>query len=80
MEWLRAGMQNRLSVAEIQNPNIDPNGTSAWSVFNIHVGYDFKWGYATIGIQNILDESYRVHGSGIDGNGRVVLLSMQLGF
>ena len=79
LEWVRAGTQDRLSSADIVDPYINPEGTPSWNVFNIHLGYNFKWGYATIGIRNVLDESYRLHGSAIDGRGRVVLLSSAVG-
>jgi len=42
----------------------------------LHVGYDFTWGYATIGIQNLLDEAFNLHGSVLQAPGRVVLMSL----
>ncbi|MEL6850600.1 MAG: TonB-dependent receptor, partial [Bacteroidota bacterium] len=80
LEWLRSAAQSRLSQADRENPFIGPLGTPSWSVVNLHLGYDFNWGYATLGLQNVLDESYRIHGSALPGLGRTVLLSMQLGF
>lgn len=80
MEWMHATLQDRLSSAELIDPFILAEGTPAWNVVNLNVGYDFKWGYATIGIQNMLDEAYWIHGSSIASAGRVVLLSLQLGF
>ena len=80
LEWMRAGTQDRLSAADMEDPYMNPLGTPSWNVVNIHLGYNFKWGYATLGIRNVFDESYRLHGSAIDGRGRVVLLALQLGF
>lgn len=80
IEWQKAGTQNALSQDDINNPYIDPRGTASWNVLNLHVGYDFNWGYMTLGVQNFFDNTYRIHGSHVDGIDRVVLLSMQLGF
>ncbi|MDW3648641.1 MAG: TonB-dependent receptor [Bacteroidia bacterium] len=80
LEWQKAGRQDELSISDRTNPYIGPNGTPSWNVLNLHVGYDFNWGYMTLGVQNFFDQNYRVHGSYVDGIDRVVLLSMQLGF
>ncbi|MCB0855538.1 MAG: TonB-dependent receptor, partial [Bacteroidetes bacterium] len=80
MEWYHASMQDRLGSADVINPFIPIDGSANWNVVNLHIGYDFQWGYATIGIRNMLDEAYRIHGSTLDGYGRAVLISLQLGF
>ena len=80
MEWYHATNQSRLGPVDYINPFIGPDGSPSWNIVNLHIGYDFRWGYATIGIRNMLDESYRLHGSTLDGYGRAVLISLQLGF
>lgn len=80
LEWRHASLQDRLAPLDIANPYIGTNGTSGWNVVDLHIGYDFPWGYATIGLKNLLDESYRIHGSALDAPGRLVLMSLQLGF
>lgn len=80
IEWQKAGAQDALSQADINNPFIGPEGTASWNVLNLHVGYDFNWGYMTLGVQNFFDKTYRIHGSHVNGIDRIVLLSMQLGF
>ncbi|MEZ4830225.1 MAG: TonB-dependent receptor [Bacteroidia bacterium] len=80
MEWYHATLQDRLSDSDIASVFIPEGGTPGWNVVNLHVGYDFNWGYATIGIRNMLDESYYIHGSGVPAAGRMLLLSLQLGF
>lgn len=80
LEWQKAAAQNNLSPQDLQNPYIGPEGTASWNVLNLHVGYDFNWGYMTLGIQNFFDQKYRLHGSHVDAMEQVILLSMQLGF
>ncbi|MDX2247238.1 MAG: TonB-dependent receptor [Bacteroidia bacterium] len=80
MEWLHATPQDRLSDEDLTNVFIPDGGTLGWNVVNLHVGYDFNWGYATVGIRNMLDEAYVIHGSSLTANGRVILMSVQLGF
>ncbi|MEZ4775524.1 MAG: TonB-dependent receptor [Bacteroidia bacterium] len=80
MEWLHASIQDRLSSEDLMNDFSPDGGTPGWNVVNLHVGYDFNWGYATVGIRNLLDEAYFLHGSSLASNGRMLLLSLQLGF
>ncbi|NJO91211.1 MAG: TonB-dependent receptor, partial [Chloroflexia bacterium] len=67
-----------LAPSEIAKPTIyatDSNGNPycpAWYTLNLKAGYQmqrFSW---NIGLQNLLDAAYRVHGSGVDGVGRSV--------
>lgn len=75
--WISfAGRQERLSARDIRDPRIDPNGTPGWA----SIGARASWHAAdslllTIGIDNILDQRYRRHGSGIDAAGRSVSAS-----
>ncbi|MEO1450111.1 MAG: TonB-dependent receptor [Bacteroidota bacterium] len=80
LEWRHAAQQDLLSPLDQLDPGIDTWGNQRWNVVDLHVGYDFTWGYATIGIQNMLDERYAYYGSGIAAPGRSILLSLQLGF
>lgn len=80
LEWRHASLQDRLAPLDLAHPYIGNNGTAGWNVVDLHIGYDFPWGYATIGVKNLLDESYRVHGSTLNAPGRLVLMSLQLGF
>jgi hypothetical protein len=78
MSW--ALEQDRLSPQDLADPRIDPDGTDGWITFGLDFAGKFgavrglSW---TLGIENILDESYRVHGSGIDGPGIGVAASLQ---
>ncbi|WNJ18518.1 TonB-dependent receptor [Pontibacter sp. G13] len=80
MEWFYTAEQDNLSPNDIANPYIGPNGTAGWNRLDLRVGYDFPWGYAMVGIQNLLDETYRYHGASVEGMGRNILMSLQLGF
>jgi len=80
LEWRHAGSQQLLSPLDRRDPAIGNEGVAAWDVVDLRVGYDFKWGYATIGMLNLLDERYRYLGSDVPGLGRRLVLSVQLGF
>jgi outer membrane receptor protein involved in Fe transport len=77
-EWLFASDQNRLSPGDISDPRIQEGGTPGWNVINIYLGYEKHWFSATGSLQNLFDQHYRVHGSGIDGIGRSFWLSVKL--
>ncbi len=77
-EWLFAASQDRLSSGDISDDRIANGGTPGWNVFNILGGYDHEYFTVNAGLQNIFDASYRVHGSGIDGIGRSVWVSLKV--
>ncbi|MEM6342637.1 MAG: TonB-dependent receptor [Bacteroidota bacterium] len=80
LEWHHAEAQTTLSEADVLNPVIPDGGSPSWNVVNLYLGYDFQWGYATLGLRNALDSAYRLHGSAVPGAGRAILISLQLGF
>ena len=56
-------------------------GTPGWAVINLRAGVrPFQGGEVTLGGENLLNEDYRIHGSGIDGAGLsgTLLFSMVL--
>jgi outer membrane receptor protein involved in Fe transport len=79
-----ADEQDRLSPADKADPRIDPDGTDGWVRLDLDFGGSFgkrSWGAKwNAGVHNILDESYRVHGSGFDapGIGAVAGLSFSI--
>lgn len=79
-EWWYAGEQNRLAAGDKSDHRINPNGTPAWNVFNLKAGYRTDKFSVNAGLQNLLDEAYRVHGSGVDGVGRSVWVSGSIQF
>ncbi|MGL6268301.1 MAG: hypothetical protein ACRC2O_10240, partial [Chitinophagaceae bacterium] len=70
IEMLFAGAQKRLSTGDKSDHRINPNGTPGWLTMQCRAGYNGQWLSVQTGIENILDQSYRMHGSGIDGYGR----------
>ncbi|MBC7866001.1 MAG: TonB-dependent receptor, partial [Gloeobacteraceae cyanobacterium ES-bin-316] len=75
-EWLYAAKQTRLAQGDKDDVRIAPGGTPAWNLLNIYSGYKFKKLQINTGLQNIFNVDYRTHGSGINGVGRSVWVSM----
>ena len=75
--WLRyAGEQDRLSARDVGDTRIDPNGTSGWGVLGARSTWDASGGWQfALGIDNLFDKRYRVHGSGLDAPGRNLMIS-----
>ena len=73
---LFAAGQDRLSARDVRDPRIDPTGTAGWVIANIDAVWQpgEHW-RLRLGASNLLDERYRVHGSGLDAPGRGVRLA-----
>ncbi len=67
---LFADDQGRLSPRDEQDPRIDPDGTPGWGTANIDLAW-YPNNNLELGLraENLLDNSYREHGSGIDAPG-----------
>lgn len=76
-EYLFASKQDRLSGGDIDDHRIPEGGTPGWNVLNLKAGYTLKWISLHAGLQNIFNQAYRIHGSGVDGYGRSFWLSLQ---
>jgi len=75
-----ASRQNRLSSDDCDDPRIPVDGTPGWQIFNLRFGgYAFPCCRWRLGVENIFDVNYREHGSGINGPGRNVIISLELG-
>jgi hemoglobin/transferrin/lactoferrin receptor protein len=79
-ELLFAGMQDRLSDGDISDNRIPEGGTPSWQVMNIFAGYQFAFVKTKIGFENIFNEDYRTHGSGINGVGRSAWIMLNFSF
>ena len=77
-EWVFAGEQTRLSSGDISDDRIADGGTPGWNVVNVYGGYDHKYFTANASLQNMFDQPYRIHGSGIDGIGRSFWISLMI--
>ena len=80
LEWLWAATQDRLASGDLADHRIAPGGTPGWNVVNLRGSWDAGSLSLRAGIDNLFDEAYRTHGSGIDGIGRAAWAAVEAGF
>ncbi|MEL6868371.1 MAG: TonB-dependent receptor [Pseudomonadota bacterium] len=69
--------QNRLSARDVRDSRINPLGTPGWVSFDIALQQQLRQRWQLDAqLQNVLDQRYRVHGSGVDARG--INLALQL--
>ncbi len=76
-ELLFASKQERLAQGDKDDNRIGKNGTAAWQIVNIYGGYEYKWLNINLSAQNLTNKDYRTHGSGINGVGRSLWLTLR---
>ncbi len=60
---------------------IPPGGTPNFTTLDLRGGYDFGDGLlATFGLENLTDEDYRIHGSGVNAAGRNLVFGLRWSF
>ena len=70
---LFASSQNRLSPRDVRDPRINPAGTDSWTTLNLLLDWQLTPSLQLgLRLENMLDEAYREHASGIDAAGRNV--------
>ncbi len=74
-ESLFANKQTRLAAGDIADNRIAKGGTPGWVIFNLTGGYDSSHFSIHAVAQNLTNEDYRMHGSGINGVGRSLWLT-----
>jgi outer membrane receptor protein involved in Fe transport len=79
-ELLFAAKQDRLAAGDISDNRIPDGGTPGWNVLNVFAGHRFSFVNVKLGFENLLNEDYRTHGSGINGVGRSAWLAMEFVF
>ena len=79
-EWMAASRQERLARGDIDDNRIPDGGTPGWNIFNLNGGYTWNILSADLSFRNILNKDYRYHGSGINGYGRSIFLTVQVNF
>lgn len=75
-ELMFATAQKRLAQGDKDDNRIGPNGTNGWQVFSVYAGVEQKHFNINLSLQNLSNQDYRTHGSGINGVGRSALLSV----
>jgi hemoglobin/transferrin/lactoferrin receptor protein len=75
-EYLFAALQDRLAQGDKDDNRIAKGGTPAWEIVNAQAGYETKHVGLNLRLENLLDEDYRTHGSGINGAGRSAWLTL----
>jgi len=78
LQW--AAEQNRLAQGDKDDNRIPKGGTPAWQVVNVHGGYQSRFLQLRATLSNLFNEDYRTHGSGINGMGRAVTISVMFTF
>lgn len=87
MSWAELGLrwaadQEKLNPGDLTDPRIDPNGTESWTTLDLDVGGPIgapqRGSTWSVGLHNLLDERYRVHGSGYDAPGFGVVVGLRL--
>jgi outer membrane receptor protein involved in Fe transport len=79
-ELLFAGTQDRLAGGDISDNRIPEGGTPGWEVVNLFAGYQLAFVKMKVGLENLLNEDYRTHGSGINGVGRSAWIMLNFSF
>jgi hemoglobin/transferrin/lactoferrin receptor protein len=77
-ELLFASKQDRLAQGDKDDNRIGKNGTAAWQIVNLYGGYEYKWLNINLSAQNLTNKDYRTHGSGINGVGRSLWLTLNV--
>lgn len=79
-EWLGADKQDRLAKGDTEDNRIPKGGTPGWQVLNLHAGYAWRFVSLRCSALNLFNADYRTHGSGVNGYGRSVFVTLALGF
>jgi iron complex outermembrane receptor protein/hemoglobin/transferrin/lactoferrin receptor protein len=78
MRW--AGAQDRLAISDGVDARIPLGGTPAYAAFDLRAGWRFEHTVRlqlSVVLENVFDQVYRVHGSGINGAGRGLVLQLE---
>ncbi len=76
MRW--ATMQDRLAIQDRFDARIPLGGTPAYATFDLRAGWRFEHHLQLSAVfENVFDQVYRVHGSGINGPGRGLVIQVE---
>ena len=77
-DWAVA-RQARLSARDVDDKRIPDGGTSGYHTLNLRTGRHIgNNGEISLGLENIFDRRYRVHGSGIDAPGITLTVGYEI--
>jgi outer membrane receptor protein involved in Fe transport len=79
-EYQFASTQNRLAQGDKDDNRIPKGGTPSWQVLNLNGAYKTNSYAVRLGLQNMFNQDYRTHGSGINGMGRSLVCGLQFFF
>ena len=69
LELHTAAKQDRLAKGDQDDNRIPEGGTPGWNVVNAAAGYQIGKVRLSAELQNLFNEAYRTHGSGVFGRG-----------
>lgn len=79
LRWALA--QDRLAISDLSDARIPIGGTPGYAVVDIRAGWRFeRYLQLQLAFENVLDQAYRVHGSGVNGAGRGVAVSLEAAY
>jgi len=76
IEYLAARKQDRLAQGDIDDNRIPEGGTPGWNIFNFNCSFTWRFVTIDLSLKNILNSDYRCHGSGVNGYGRSLFLTV----
>ncbi|MFZ0283157.1 MAG: TonB-dependent receptor, partial [Bacteroidales bacterium] len=76
IEWLAAAKQDRLAQGDKDDNRIPDGGTPGWNILNVNTGYTWRFLRADLSLRNLFNKDYRYHGSGINGYGRSLFVTL----
>lgn len=76
-----ASAQRRLNPADVSDTRIGASGTDGFGVFTLRAGATFRSRIrGTLILENLTDEKYKIHGSGLYRPGRQLVLALETRF
>ncbi len=72
LQWMFAAKQTRLSGGDKDDHRIADKGTPGWSIFNLRLSSSWRKLDLNLRLENLFDQAYRIHGSGVDAPGRML--------
>jgi hemoglobin/transferrin/lactoferrin receptor protein len=80
--WEAAARQDRLSPGDrLDTQRIPPGGTPGWQVLTLRGNWRMTERISLSGaVENVFDEDYRIHGSGVNRPGRSLVMGLEVRF